>query len=205
MAIDKADEQDLQYLEIRDQIQDGDLFLFRGTVFLSLLIEKYSHGQYSHCAIAANWGDRKMVLQAELVGGVQAIPASVAIGAYRGRVDWFQILPEVRAKMNIAAMLAEAKSDLGLTYATSDLLRVAAHNIFSAALPADCDDPKALFCSQYVARCYRRAGCILGPTDVGVSPSGIAGAAHALKFRGVILHDPDSVPARSRDEILLRT
>jgi hypothetical protein len=84
------------------------------------------------------------------------------------------------------------------------LLRVAAHNIFSAALPPDCDDPKALFCSQYVSRCFRKAGCILGPTDVGVSPSEIAGAVH-LQYKGVILHDPDAVPARSRDEIHLRT
>jgi hypothetical protein len=194
----------LAYDDIRARVADGDVILFRGTIFLSRAIEKISHGTYSHCAIAANWGERKMILQAELLGGVQAVPLSVAVGTYKGQVDWFAIAPSWRSKLNVAALLAEARADLGLTYATSDLLRVAAHNIFGAALPSDCDNPHALFCSQYVERCFRKAGVALcKDSDVGTSPSAIA-ASEVLQFMGTIMHDPSIVPDRSEDAITLK-
>jgi hypothetical protein len=193
----------LAYDGIRDRVGDGDVILFRGTIFLSRAIEKVSHGAYSHCAIAASWGEHKMILQAELLGGVQAVPMSVAVGTYKGQVDWFAIKPSWRSKLDIAALLAEARADLGLTYATSDLLRVAAHNIFGAALPTDCDNPHALFCSQYVERCFRKAGVALcKDSDVGTSPSEIA-ASEVLEFMGTILHDPNIVPDRGEDAIAL--
>jgi hypothetical protein len=193
--------QRLQYGDIRERVEDGDVFLFRGTILLSRVIEKASHGKYSHAAIAANWGARKMILQAELLGGVQAIPLSVAIGTYEGRVDWYKIRPECKAKLDIDALLGEAKADLGLTYATSDLLRVAAHNLFGTALPADCDNPHALFCSQYVERCFRKAGIELcQASDVATSPSAIA-ASDVLLYAGTIVHDPSIVPNRSADAL----
>ncbi len=199
--IAEAAAKQLQYGEIRDQVEDGDVILFRGTIFLSRLIERVSGGKYSHCAIAANWGERKMLLQAELMGGVQAVPLSVAAGTYKGRVDWFKIAPEWRQRLDIAALLKEARADLGLTYATSELLRVAAHTLFGAKLPNDCDNPHALFCSQYVERCFRRAGTALcADSDVGTSPSEIA-ASRVLQFQGVIAHDPNIVPDRSTDAI----
>jgi hypothetical protein len=191
----------LQYGDIRDQVDDGDIILFRGTIFFSRVIETVSAGAYSHCAIAANWGERKMLLQAELMGGVQAVPLSVAAGTYKGRVDWYKITPEWRQKLDIAALLKEARADLGLTYATSELLRVAAHTLFGAKLPNDCDNPHALFCSQYVERCFRKAGMALcNDSDVGTSPSEIA-SSKVLQFQGVIAHDPDIVPDRSTDAI----
>jgi len=191
----------LSYGDIRDQVEDGDVLLFRGTIFFSRAIEKISHGAYSHCAIAAAWGERKMLLQAELLGGIQAVPMSVAVGTYKGAVDWYKIVPEVRKTLNIAALLAEARADLGLTYATSDLLRVAAHNLFGARLPDDIDNPHALFCSQYVERCFRKAGVTLSKdSDVGTSPSEIA-SSDVLKLMGTILHDPSIVPDRSEDAV----
>jgi hypothetical protein len=194
----------LKYGEIRDRVEDGDIVLFRGTVLLSRVIEKVSHGAYSHCAIAANWGERKMLLQAELMGGVQAVPFSVAAGTYQGRVDWYKIAPARRATLDIPALLQEARADLGLTYATSELLRVAAHSLFGAKLPQDCDNPHALFCSQYVERCFRAAGMPLcTDSDVGTSPSEIAASA-VLQFQGTIAHDPNIVPDRSTDAIRSR-
>jgi hypothetical protein len=193
----------LKYDDIRDRVEDGDVVLFRGTIFLSKVIEQVSHGTYSHCAIAANWSERKMLLQAELMGGVQAVPMSVVVGTYTGRVDWYKIVPAQRAKLDIATLLAEARADLGLTYATSELLRVAAHNIFGAELPGDCDNPHALFCSQYVERCFHKAGLSLtGTSDVGASPSDIA-ASQVLELQGTILHDPNNVPDRHADAIEL--
>lgn len=191
----------VRYDEIRDQIEDGDVILFCGTIFLSRVIERVSHGDYSHCAIAANWGERKMILQAELVGGVQAVPMSVAVGTYRGRVDWYKIAPAARAKLDIAALLAEARADLGLAYARKELLQAAGHFLFGAKLPSDPNDPNSLFCSQYVERCFRKAGLSLGTdTDGGTSPSEIA-ASGVLQYKGTIAHDPSIVPDRHADAI----
>jgi hypothetical protein len=192
----------LQYGDIRNLVEDGDVVLFRGTIFLSRVIERVSQGTYSHCAIAANWGERKMLLQAELLDGVQAVPMSVAVGSYTGRTDWYKIAPAWRGKLDIGALLAEARADLGLTYATSDLLRVAAHMIMGVGLPADCDNPHALFCSQYVERCFRKAGVALSKdSDVGTSPSEIA-ASPILELQGTIVHDPSIVPDRRTDAIV---
>jgi hypothetical protein len=191
----------LEYEDIREQIEDGDVFLFQGTVFFSRLIERVSHGAYSHCAIAANWGERKMILQAELLGGVQAVPLSVAVGTYKGKVHWYQIRPESRQTLDIKALLREAKADLGLDYNTSDLLLVAAHNFFRSDLPKDCEHPDALFCSQYVHRCFVKAGLPLTDgTAVGTSPSDIA-QSNVLVFRGEIRHDPEVIPDRTLDVI----
>lgn len=193
----------LQYADIRHRVEDADVLLFRGTLFLSRVIEKASHGAYSHCAITANWGERKMLLQAEIFGGVQAVPMSVAVGSYRGRVDWYKIAPDWRAKLDLARLMAEARADLGLTYATSELLRVAAHSLFGSELPEDCDNPHALFCSQYVERCFRGAGLPLSKdSDVGTSPSAIA-ASGVLELQGTIQHDPTIVPDRHADAIVV--
>ena len=78
---DVPPERQLRYGDIRSHVDDGDVMLFRGTLLLSRMIERLSHGAYSHCAIAANWRERKMILQAQIVGGVQAVPLSVAVGA----------------------------------------------------------------------------------------------------------------------------
>ncbi len=194
-------EREVDYASVRARIDDADVFLFRGTELLSRVIEAASHARYSHAAIAANWGERKMILQAELMGGVQAVPLSVVVGTYAGRVDWYKLTPEARAEVDVAALMAEARADLGLTYATSDLLRVAAHDLFGAGLPHDCDNPHALFCSQYVERCFRRGGLRLSnASDVGTSPGAIA-TSSALAYVATIRHDPSVVPKRTADAV----
>lgn len=191
----------IQYNEVRSQIADGDVILFRGTILLSRIIELVSHGDYSHCALAADWGERKMILQAELIGGVQAVPMSIAVGTYRGRVDWFRIDPAHRARLDIAALMAEARADLGLGYAKEGMLEAAEHFIFGAHISQDPKDPRALFCSQYVERCFRRAGLRLSKDqDDETSPAEIS-ASDALKYAGTFVHDPSIVPVRSRDSI----
>jgi hypothetical protein len=191
----------LQYNDVRSQIQDGDVILFRGTILLSRIIERVSHGDYSHCALAADWGERKMVLQAELEGGVQAVPMSVAVGTYKGRVDWFRIAPAQRAKLNIAALMAEARADLGLGYAKEGMLKAAEHFIFGAQISEDPGNPQALFCSQYVERCFRVAGLALDrDSDGATSPTEIS-ASQVLEYQGTFVHDPSIVPNRELDAI----
>ncbi len=191
----------IRYNDVRSQVDDGDVILFRGTILLSRIIERVSHGDYSHCALAANWGERKMVLQAELVGGVQAVPMSVAVGTYKGRVDWFRIAPSHRARLDIASLMAEARADLGLGYAKEGMLKAAEHFLFGAHISEDPNDPRALFCSQYVERCFRKAGLSLSKdADAATSPTQIS-ASTALEYMGTFVHDPSIVPDRSVDAV----
>ncbi len=191
----------IQYNDVRSRIADGDVILFRGTILLSRIIELVSHGDYSHCAIAADWGERKMVLQAELVGGVQAVPMSVAVGTYKGRVDWFRIAPAQRARLDLSKLMAEARADLGLGYAKEGMLKAAEHFIFGAHITEDPNDPRALFCSQYVERCFRKAGAVLSKdVDAATSPTEIS-SSNILEYQGTFVHDPSIVPDRSVDAV----
>jgi hypothetical protein len=191
----------VQYNDVRSQIADGDVILFRGTILLSRIIELISHGDYSHCAIAADWGERKMILQAEFVGGVQAVPLSIAVGTYNGRVDWFRIKPDQRKRLDIAALMAEARANLGLGYAKEGMLKAAEHYIFGAHITDDPGDARALFCSQYVTRCFRKAGATLSTdTDADTSPTEIS-TSGVLEYQGTFVHDPSIVPVRSNDSI----
>jgi hypothetical protein len=191
----------VQYNDVRSQIGDGDIILFRGTILLSRIIELISHGDYSHCALAANWGERKMILQAELIGGVQAVPLSIAVGTYKGRVDWFRITPAAREQLNIAALMAEARADLGLGYAKEGMLKAAEHFLFGAHITEDPKDPRALFCSQYVERCYRKAGLRLSKEGDNVTSPTQISASRAIEYQGTFVHDPSIIPNRSVDAV----
>ncbi len=189
------------YAEVRDEMRDGDVVLFRGSVLASRIIQRISGGRYSHSALVLDWGGRWMILQAELIEGVQTVPLSVAVARYHGEVDFYPLTPEARAKVDLSKLARTARSALGLRYAKLDLLRVAAHLLFHLGLPRYRRDPEALFCSQYVSRCFRIAGLDLAPqSDVGTSPEQIA-SSHWLRYAGTIPHDPRRNPVRHVDDI----
>jgi hypothetical protein len=191
----------LAYAELRDQVKDGDLILFKGNVLLSRIIQRISGGRYSHSALVLDWGGRWMILQAEVIEGVQAVPLSVAVARYHGDVDFYPLRPEARAKVDLPRLAQVAKSALGLGYAKLDLLRVAAHLLFRFRLPRYRRDPEALFCSQYVSRCFRVAGLdLVAESDVGTSPEQIA-TSHWVRYAGTVRHDPRLNPVRHVDDI----
>jgi hypothetical protein len=189
------------YREVRDRVEDGDIFLFRGQYLISKLFEKVDHSYYSHAALAAWWGGRLMILQAE-GPGIQAIPLSVAVGTYPGRADWYKLKKESfpDGERSLAAVLTEAKSDLGLSYGFGDLLRNIWHFIAKVKL-ADPSWPRAMFCSEYVERCFREGGISLtGRPDITTFPKDIAVSPH-LEYMATIPHDPRVDEARDRDAV----
>ncbi|HVP15354.1 MAG TPA: hypothetical protein VMS88_07405 [Terriglobales bacterium] len=189
------------YGQVRDRVEDGDVFLFRGQFLISKLFEKVDFSYYSHAALSAWWGDRLMILQAE-GPGIQAIPMSVAVATYPGRVDWYKLkkdaFPECGTKL--AAVLVEAKSDLGLAYGFGDLLRNIWHWIAKIKL-ADPVYPRAMFCSEYVERCFRTGGMSLtGKPDITTFPKDIAASQH-LEYMATIPHVTNDTDARDRDAV----
>ena len=195
------EERQIDYATARPQVRDGDLFLFRGEFLISKLFRRVDHSYYSHAALSAWWGDRLMILQAE-GPGIQAIPLSVAVGTYPGRADWYTLkreeIPEFPARLQAA--LAEAKSDLGLAYGFGDLWR----NIVRWAVKVKLADPvrpRAMFCSEYVERCFREAGMSLtNRPDITTFPKHIA-ASPLASYVGTIPHDPKLLAARDDDAV----
>jgi hypothetical protein len=189
------------YKDVRPQVKDCDVFLFRGTYLISKLFEKVDFSYYSHAALSAWWGDRLMILQAE-GPGIQAVPMSVAVGSYPGRVDWYRLEPSSfpDGAAHLAGVLTEAKADLGLAYGFVDLLKNIWHGIAKIKL-ADPSYPRAMFCSEYVERCFRVAGMSLtGKPDITTFPKDIAASTH-LAYMATIPHDPQSVPPRRHDAL----
>jgi hypothetical protein len=201
----------VNYSDVRSQMEDCDIILFHGTVLGSRIIEDISKSVYSHSGLIAYWGDRLMLLQAE-IEGLQAIPLSVGVGQYPGRVDWYKPKPEYRAKLNVKAALDEARADLGLSYATADLLKAGVDDLMQNVhsfigrlmqfkLPGNVTNPNALFCSEYVERCYRVGGVPLkDTTDVQTTPGDIADSP-VVVYQATIQHVPEHLADRRADVV----
>lgn len=187
----------VRYSEVRDEVEDGDVFLFRGDMFISRLFQAGSHSKYSHSGLVGWWHRRLMLFQAEL-SCVQAVPFSVAVRSYDGLVDWYKIRPEYKSRLDMDLLLDEAKANLGLAYGTTEIFRTILHELADLSLPPECETPHALFCSQYVARCFRVAGVPLkDEQDMAIFPSEIA-ASPVLMYKGTIVPDITEIDARKR-------
>lgn len=185
----------LSYKQVRKQLLDADVLLFRGTRPISRMLQAGARSSYSHCGLVAWWHRRAMLLHAESAC-IQAVPLSHALHSYPGEVDWYQIRSEERDPATVLRIIEEAQVNLGLSYAHTDLLRSILNDVAGMELPEDCEEPRALFCSQYVARCFRRAGLPLHPqSDIETFPSEIA-LSPVLHFVGTIV--PDLNPAERR-------
>jgi hypothetical protein len=195
------DPKNVTYRDIRDQIKDGDLFFFRGNFRSSKIFEWLTHSFYSHATIIAWWGDRPMILQAE-GPGLQAIPLSVAIATYPGRADWYRLRREdfPNADQKLRAMLAEAKSDLGLPFGTSDLFRRLFHWLTKVKFTNPIT-PRGMFCSEFVERCFRVGGMPLRDmADNATLPQALAESPH-VQYMATVIHDPSNLDPRDDDDV----
>lgn len=194
-------EKNVAYEEVRAEVEDADIFMFRGDYRTSKLFRLVDKSYYSHAALALWWRERLMILQAE-GPGIQAVPMSVAVGTYPGRVDWYRLkrdhIPELDDKLE--KLVNEAKADLGLPYGYIDLLR----NLLRWATKVKLRDPvrpHGMYCSEYVERCFRVGGLPLSERpDVITMPKHIA-ESPLIGYRATIPHDPKLIEQRSLDDI----
>jgi hypothetical protein len=120
---------------------------------------------------------------------VQVMPASVVIHQYDGVVDWYQVKPGLRARLDPVALVSEAQHNLGLAYGTTQMLNTVLHDAVGLRMPEEHRRPDTLFCSQYVARCFRVAGLPLSEErDSEIFPSEVA-ASEVLQYAGTIVPD----------------
>jgi hypothetical protein len=168
------------YQQFRDEIQTGDILLFRGRYFLSGVIERLSKAPYSHVAILARWDDRIVAFQSDH-RGAELLPASRIVCMYNGDVDWWSLKDEHRAKLDEDLLWDSAFSVLGTKFGNWDLVKLATKIILGEKL-SNSDGrvpPRSLFCSQYVSRMLRQASNgALDPQretdDLSTSPGDIA-------------------------------
>lgn len=164
--------------EARTRMEDCDIILCRGAYGVSKLFEKVTKRAYSHAAVVARWGDHWMLCQAE-AGGVQAVPLHITVNKYNGAVYWYKLTPEARAKLNQARTLREMKHDLGVAFGLWPVLRDIAYRYWGFKYlgmkrPVDTGEPGSMFCSQYVAHCFREGGLPLcDHEDINTLPADI--------------------------------
>ena len=177
--------------DIRSKLRTGDLLLFRGGGFFSHVIESVEGGEYSHSAFVVRWQRRAMVVQAEYPR-LEAVPLSVAVEKYSGRVDYFKIKDDAYRNLNTRKLTVEATDLLGKPFAVTDLIRVGFLNLFHRPIKKEREPDQALFCSEYVAHCFFAAGAPLaeGTNHHAVTPDQVSKSA-MHENKGPIHWDPE--------------
>lgn len=192
----------IPYEDLRGNIADGDVLLFRSKGTVASVIRWATRSTYSHAAMAAWYKDRLMVLESRELRGCRAVPLSAALVA--GEI----LVLRTRGgfTMNRTLAIDEAVARLGGPYGWASILRIALSKLPLALLrripvlgrviprgPTWSEDDETpsgprMICSEYVARCYRAGGVDLVPNlaDRDTTPGDIARSA-ALAPVGRIL------------------
>lgn len=181
------DKKEIQYGEIRKEIQNGDVLLYKGKGIASYCIKKFTHSEYSHAGLAVWWNERLMVMEA--VGkGVVVAPLSTNVEHYHGDVELFRSKQEICADKRVK-LIQCAQEELGKSFSQLGVLLIG-FRIF-LKLPFNKDDTiytsKRLFCSFYVASAYNQIELDLKPnrSDNFTTPDDIAHSP-LLEFSGVL-------------------
>ncbi len=166
----------VNYDDIRSQIKNGDVLMYRGKSLQSRIIMFVARSNFSHAGIAAWWNNRLMVMEA--VGkGVVATPMSLSVGKYDGRVALFTSAEDISEEDRLR-MIKFAQEELGKEYATWKATKLALKILFQR--DRDKKDKlrreRQLFCSYYVAQIYNSIGQDLkeGVSDRFMTPGDIA-------------------------------
>ena len=152
------------YAQLRGQIRDGDLLLYRARQKLSnRLIAKSSRSPYAHAAMAAWWGRVLMVLEMLQFSGGRAVTLSSQVQGWPGQWDLYRTNPGGRFEFDRSASVAAMLRLTGTPYGWGSLLRVGWRRLPIVRLlvrPPDDDaaDGRPPHCSAAVARACRAGG-----------------------------------------------
>ncbi|MDF2180099.1 YiiX/YebB-like N1pC/P60 family cysteine hydrolase [Aliiglaciecola sp. CAU 1673] len=160
MNAETASESDslLDYQQLRGQMKNGDILLFKGASAFSRLIRWACKTDYSHAGIVAWWGDRLMVLEAT-APGVVVSPISKNLEHYPGGIDYFRLQEstELSAEKR-QEMLYFALKQLGKKYATWRLFpfffKLVTGTLKKRRGWQPHDIASSYFCSEYVSAIY---------------------------------------------------
>lgn len=177
------------YKKIREDINDGDVLLFKGHGIISAIIKWKTKSEYSHAGIVAWWNDRLMVLEA--VGkGVVARPISYDLEKYKHAIDYYRLKKEVSiTDQKRTQMVIFAQEQLGKEYNHFQIFVFFIKLLFGMKLSKSdkTNNYNTYFCSQYVASIYARNGYDLAveQSDSYTSPDNIR-QSDKLEFVGTL-------------------
>lgn len=147
-----------QYDDVRNQIKDGDVLMYRGKSLVSRLIRFSTRSKYSHAGLAVWWNKRLMVMEA--VGkGVIVTPLSANVAHYEGSVEWFTSTQEI-PEVDRVKLVQFAQQELGKEYDTWKLVLFGLFILLGKNVETrdKLMREKKLFCSYYVAQAYNAIG-----------------------------------------------
>ena len=179
------------YAKVRALVQDGDLLLCSATDPMSRLIRWSTKTPWSHIAIAYRIPslDRVMVLESVEKLGVRTVPLSRFISCTSGGIHPFpgqillardQRIVELDKKKS-RAMYDFAFSALGDRFAPGEIVRIALRltlGRLASRMPRFLGARDEYICSEYVAKCFAKAGLkipwdglgFVGPGDFALAP-----------------------------------
>jgi hypothetical protein len=177
------------YKEIRSNIKNGDILMYKGKGLFSALIKFFTRSDYSHAGIAVWWNERLMVMEA--VGkGVIVTPLSRNIDYYPGDVEWFEYEEKISEEDRIKMMIC-GQEELGRSYGKLKVLWFGIKIFFGLKLKKeDAEEHDRLFCSEYVSKIY---DCIDLDLDMdkahrNTSPDDIVKSSKTV-FKGVLKYE----------------
>ena len=181
----------IAYAKARAMVQDGDLLLCSATDPFSRLIRWSTKSPWSHIAIAYRIPslDRVMVFEAVEKLGVRSVPlsrfismTSGGIHPYPGKIllardQRLEPLPDKKKK----AMYDFAFGCLGDRFAAGEILKIGGRLVLGRSgkkMPHFLGAKDEFICSEYVAKCYGKAGLkipwdglgFVGPGDFAAAP-----------------------------------
>lgn len=175
------------YKDIRTEIRNGDVLLYRGRSLQSRIIMFLTRSRFSHAGISVWWNDRLMVMEA-IAKGVVVRPLSQSVYEYHGDVEWFTSRDEIPEE-DRQEMVRFGQQELGKEYATWKAIRLGLRIFFSQSIEKKdaLRRERRLFCSYYVAQIYNSIGRDLkrGVSDRFMTPADIA-ASPLLKHVAVL-------------------
>lgn len=179
----------MNYYAFRNQINDGDVLLYKGTSLLSKIICFFTKSEYSHAGIAVWWNNRLMVLEA--VGkGVILTPMSKNLKHYKGTVHWFTSKKNISYTKRLN-MVRFAQQELGKEYSKWRLV-VLGYMLILRKSRDERDkfrEENTLVCSHYVAQIYNYGGEDLkeGVSDAFTLPDDIS-KSNKLVYKFILKH-----------------
>ncbi len=152
----------VSYADVRNEISDADLLLFRSRDWYTRLIGVGGRSQYVHAAMAGWWKKRLMCVEMTSGGGRAQLLSNI-VERWPGKCDVFQT-NALRRRFSRHRAMAAMIAITGVPYGKWNLFRTALVHLAGVRLfvPPDEDDaettPYPPFCSQAVSMACRRGG-----------------------------------------------
>lgn len=205
--------------QVRQDIMNGDVLMFRGDNILSGMIQVGTGSPYSHAGIVFRSDDLYpfrtpsgpgRVYVVEAVGaGIRMDLLSETVAHYHGAVELWRLTPRHLDRFDAAKAVAEARRYIGRPYAFAHLFYFLLDWLTFKRfdLRSHTRKRQSLFCSQLVSRAYVRGGVDLCKlhTDAGTTPADLISEGriepiHAFSKRDPLLSEPAPSGDTSRTE-----